>query len=70
MLTEKRHSQGADARYQGVTRASVSKYISDWLVAKELWLRKQTSSSGCALGLGLFTAIIPCQPVNNYYKRI
>ena len=40
--------------------------ISDWLVAKELWLRKQTSSSGCTLGLGSFTAIIPCQPVNNY----
>jgi len=50
-----------------VARASFSKYISDWLVAKELWLCKQTSSSGCTLGLGLFTAIIPCEPVNNCY---
>jgi len=50
-----------------VARASFSKYISDWLVAKELWLCKQTSSSGCTLGLGSFTAIIPCQPVNKHY---
>ncbi|MCG8625548.1 MAG: hypothetical protein MJE68_26560, partial [Proteobacteria bacterium] len=42
------------------------KYISDSLVAKELWQRKQTSPSGCALGIGSFTAIIPWPPVNNY----
>ena len=41
-------------------------YISDSLVAKELWQRKQTSSSGYALGLSSFTAIIPWHPVNNY----
>ena len=28
-------------------------------VARDLWLRKQTLSSGFALGLGLFTAINP-----------
>lgn len=38
------------------------------LVVKELWLRihKRTSTSGCALGIGLFTAIIPQLPVDNY----
>ena len=38
---------------------------SDSLVAKELWQRKQTSPSGSALGIGSFTAIISCHPVNN-----
>ena len=74
LLMEKRHSQDTDAcclagwslTWLG-SAASVSKYISDWLIAKELRLRKQTSSLGCALRLGSFTAIIPCQPVNNYY---
>ena len=28
-------------------------------VARDLWQRKQTLSSGCALGLGWFTAINP-----------
>ena len=36
-----------------------------YTVVKELWLHKQTSPSGCALGIGLFTAIIPL-PVDNY----
>ena len=38
------------------------------LVVKELWLciRKRTSTSGCALGIGPFTAIIPRLPVDNY----
>ena len=35
-------------------------------VAKELWLRKQTSPSGCALGIASFTAMIPWLPVDNY----
>ena len=35
------------------------RYNTYQLVAKELWLRKQTSPSGCALGIGSFTAIIP-----------
>ena len=42
-------------------------YISYQLVVKELWRRKQTSPSGSALGIGSFTAIIPGQPVDNYY---
>ena len=29
------------------------------LVARDLWQRKPTLSSGCALGLGQFTAINP-----------
>ena len=32
-----------------------------------LWQRKQTLSSGFALGLGSFTAINPWHPCNNYY---
>ena len=47
----------------------VNNNISDSLVAKELWQRKQTSSSGgYALGLSSFTAIIPWHPLNNYNK--
>ena len=36
-------------------------------VARDLWQRKQTLSSGCALGLGSFTAINPWHPCYNYY---
>ena len=41
----------------------------EWVLARDttVWLRKQTSPSGCALVIGLFTAIIPGQPVDNYY---
>jgi hypothetical protein len=42
------------------------KYISYWLVAKELWLRKQTSPSSCALGIGLFYCHNSLAPVYNY----
>ena len=35
------------------------RYNTYQLVVKELWLRKQTSPLGCALGIGSFTAIIP-----------
>ena len=34
-------------------------YITYSTVARDLWRRKQTLSSGCALGLGSFTAINP-----------
>ena len=36
-------------------------------VARDLWQRKQTLSSGCALGLGSFTAINPRHPCYYYY---
>ena len=39
-------------------------------VARDLWQRKQTLSSGFALGLGSFTAINPWHPCNNYYKTM
>ena len=35
-------------------------------VARDLWQRKQTLSSGFALGLGSFTAINPWYPCYNY----
>ena len=38
-------------------------------VSRDLWQRKQTLSSGCALGLGSFTAINPWHPCYNYYKK-
>ena len=37
-------------------------------VAMDLWRRKQTLSSGCALGLGQFTAINPYHRVGRLYK--
>ena len=37
------------------------------LVTQELWQRKQTCPSGFVLEIGLFTAIIPWHPVDNYY---
>ena len=36
-------------------------------VARDLWQRKQTLSSGCALGFSSFTAINPWHPCYNYY---
>ena len=36
----------------------------------DLWQRKPTSPSGCALVLGWFTAINPRRPGYNYYKEI
>ena len=36
-------------------------------VARDLWQRKPTLSSGIALGLGRFTAINPWRPGSNYY---
>ena len=39
-------------------------------VARDLWQRKQTLSSGFALGLGSFTAINPWHPCNNYYVTL
>ena len=37
------------------------------LVAQKIWQRKQTPTSGFALGIGSFIAIIPGHPVDNYY---
>ena len=37
-----------------------------WLPRNYGNAHKQTSPSGSGLGIGLFTAIIPCHPVNNY----
>ena len=36
-------------------------------VAMDLWQRKQTLSSDCALGLGSFTDINPCPQCDKYY---
>ena len=47
--------------------ASSSKYISDRLVVKELWRRKQTSPSGSALGYRLVYCHNSLTPVYNYY---
>ena len=46
-----------------------SKYVSDSLVARELWLRKQTSRLLRPRDRS-FTAIIPRLPVNNSYCNI
>ena len=47
-----------------------SKYISDRLVAKELWRRKQTSPSGCALEYRLVYCHNSLTPVYNYRYNI
>ena len=39
-------------------------------VARDLWRRKQTLSSGFALGLGSFTAMNPWHPCYNYNIHI
>ena len=39
-------------------------------VAMDLWQRKQTLSSGCAIGLGSFTAINPCPRAITIYIHL
>ena len=58
--------------YHGRARAEVKTNQMGYItviarVARNLWQRKQTLSSGFALGLGSFTAIISWHPCNNYY---